>query len=353
MTFLQTIRDGVRGCIVGTAVGDALGMAVEGMSRDDIRTQFGRIEGYLDSASRYYKGLKKGSWTDDTKLTVATAEGISEVFSLDPDAMMREVLARYLLAFQDHKRGFGKTTRESLQDRLDGKNPFDGRHMRRPGNGCAMRSAIIGVFSAVIEYLDMESSTFDASSWSQSDFEKLVIETSLLTHNDSRSITAAVVQAHAARDMFFPNVDESNDNLELLNALVCAAEDVEKKLGGESETPRISEVLKRIPSLLDASDELIADVLKTGGAAFESFPTALAYAIKYKNDFRKAVLAGANAGGDTDTIAAMTGALVGTRLGMEAIPEEWRRELEVSDYLVAVADRLWGVIPWLLYNRVP
>lgn len=106
------------------------------------------------------------------------------------------------------------------------------------------------------------------------------------------------------------------------------------------DIPSISEVLQRIPSVYGASDELIADTLKTGGAAYESFPTALAYAIKYKDDFRSAVLAGSNAGGDTDTIAAMTGALVGTRLGMSAIPTEWREGLEACEHIISVADEL-------------
>ena len=74
----------IRGCIFGTAIGDALGMPSEGMSRENIREEFGRISEYHDSKSRFSKGLFKGNWTDDTKLTIANFVSLAKYLKDNP-----------------------------------------------------------------------------------------------------------------------------------------------------------------------------------------------------------------------------------------------------------------------------
>ena len=64
--------------------------------------------------------------------------------------------------------------------------------------------------------------------------------------------------------------------------------------------------------------------------------------MKYQNDFRSAVVAGANAGGDTDTIAAMIGALIGTKIGYHDIPSEFFIGLEEKLTLMRCADALYN-----------
>jgi len=335
---LVGIRDSVRGCLVGIAVGDALGMPSEGMTRQDILKNFGRIIGFCDSQSRFSRGLAKGQWTDDTKLTIATVGGLIESVKSNAFGNLYVVglamFVNYIQALEEHqKRGFGKTTRESLTARMEGNNPFDGRFPTRPGNGCAMKSAILGIFSDLGALFNKDFGEYDE--------EELVIMVSMLTHNDSRSVVGAMLQAHIAGLFLFGWDLRNEDNFSWIYEQAKYYEDLVIKIPYVKDgTPKISEILAKIPPLLGATDELIADVLKTGGAVYESFPTALAYAIKYQDDFRSAVLAGANAGGDTDTIAAMTGALVGTRVGLSGIPDEWKRELEDYENIVSLADKL-------------
>jgi len=335
---LVGIRDSVRGCMVGTAVGDALGMPSEGMTRQDIISNFGKITGFCDSQSRFSKGLIKGNWTDDTKLTLATAGGLVESAKSnalgDLNAVCSAIFVNYIQALKEHqKRGFGKTTRESLTARMEVKDPFDGRLPTRPGNGCAMKSAVLGVFSGLGTIFDK-----DLGECSE---EELVIKVSMLTHNDSRSIIGAMLQAHIAGLLLFGWNLRNEDNFIWLYEQTKYYEDIVVKIPQVRDgTPKISEIIRKIPPLLGATDEMIADVLKTGGAVYESFPTALAYAIKYQDDFPRSVLAGANAGGDTDTIAAMTGALVGTRVGLSGIPDEWKQGLEDYERIVSLADEL-------------
>lgn len=329
---LSEISNMVAGCIIGTAVGDALGMPTEGMSRENIIQEFGLVSEYQDSKSRFSKGLVRGNWTDDTKLTAANLEGLTEYLSeyfngaIDVNKICEIILSRYLKALEDHRRrGFGKTTRESLNARKEGKDPFADDHKSQPGNGCAMKSAIFGIFSALC---DMQGVGCD--------LRELIIKTSLMTHNDSRSISAAGVQALAAKMIFNKkDLSEYENFMQLFNEALVYEKAFEKYPAIKNERPEISEILPLVFEMASdqTPDDFIAYSLKTGGAAFESFPTALAYAIKYRNDFYKAVCAGANAGGDTDSIAAMSGALVGTNVGSSGIPRTLIDNLEARDYL--------------------
>lgn len=335
---MHRVKDAVRGCLVGTAVGDALGMPSEGMTRTDIANIFGYIDGYRDSNSKFSRELKKGQWTDDTKLALATAEGIIDGLAknsvFNANVIKSAILVIYIEAYMEHQnRGFGRTTRESLKARIEGREPFGPEQVSRPGNGCAMKNAIIGIFSALMIYFGV--------SCSEEDEENFEIDISLLTHNDSRSIVAGLLQAEIAWFLFFGwHLNNETNFSWIVKKAKYYEEKVLKNSLVKDGSPKVSEKIALIPDVIKGSDEMIADILKTSGAAFESFPTALAFAAKYQNDFRKAVLAGANAGGDTDTIAAMSGALVGTRLGFSSIPEEWLAELENKDYIVSVADKL-------------
>ncbi len=341
------LEDRIRGCLVGGAVGDALGMPSEGLTPDEIQTKLGGIYKYRDSASKFSRGLVAGQWTDDTALSLATAEGLINSISsnvVSANDIKTNTLLKYEIALREHNRGFGKTTRESMEDRGKGLDPFDGRHPKRPGNGPAMKSAIIGAFFAATSI----TGNFDYRT-----FAKVADQISLITHNDSRSRTAALLQAHAAMLAITSGTALSDlwiDKQVMFDIMVDNAEKFEESLGKNNESPKISEILPKVWQLKDASDFVIADTLKTSGTVYESFPTALCFAVKYHNDFRSGIVAGANAGGDTDTIAAMTGALLGAKLGFNAIPKDFLEGLERLDHIVDVADRLCEKIAWQYFK---
>ncbi|MEO9256654.1 MAG: ADP-ribosylglycohydrolase family protein, partial [Tepidiformaceae bacterium] len=66
---------------------------------------------------------------------------------------------------------------------------------------------------------------------------------------------------------------------------------------------------------------------------------AMFVAARHENDLRGALLEGANGSGDSDSIATLAGALLGARLGLEALPADWVRDVERSDELLALAGR--------------
>lgn len=74
----KTLKDSIKGCIIAGACGDAFGMPFEGLKKEQIKEYYGTIKAkYYDSEySRHTKGLKKGAYTDDTQLTIATIKAI-------------------------------------------------------------------------------------------------------------------------------------------------------------------------------------------------------------------------------------------------------------------------------------
>ena len=108
-------KDRFIGCLLGCAVGDALGMPVEGWPKERIQTRLGKLTDYLDPVILYDEGGKrlvedefgpihnwtevfsKGEYTDDTILTLAIAESIIECGLPDPVYLTQKQLKQYFL----------------------------------------------------------------------------------------------------------------------------------------------------------------------------------------------------------------------------------------------------------------
>jgi poly(ADP-ribose) glycohydrolase ARH3 len=83
--------------------------------------------------------------------------------------------------------------------------------------------------------------------------------------------------------------------------------------------------------------------------AFNSVPTAIYSFVSHPDSFREAILFAVNLGGDTDTIAAMTGAISGAYLGVEAVPNKWRLKLENGLYIEELAAVLYDI--WIRQRK--
>ena len=88
------------------------------------------------------------------------------------------------------------------------------------------------------------------------------------------------------------------------------------------------------------SDYANISKLGEGWVAEETLAIALYCAIRYQDDFDKAVIAAVNHNGDSDSTGAVTGNIVGAWVGYEAMNEKWKRDLELSDIILEIADDL-------------
>jgi poly(ADP-ribose) glycohydrolase ARH3 len=289
--------DRARGALLGTFVGDALGMPHEGSPPPSVPERLEMLEARLGA----------GTYTDDTEMMIALAETLLERDRVDPDELGRTFLAAY-----DPRRGYGGGTRAVLALVERGmpaseaaQRVFDGRGSL--GNGAAMRVAPVAVRFA-------------------GDPERVVAEadrSARATHAHPFGIDAARVQA----------------------AAVAAALRDEDVLGACRRAAAAAESLHRldaVETLLEGPAPVPAEVARRLGntsAGQESVPAAL-YAALAVGGFEHAVTFAVRCGGDADTIGAMTGAIAGARHGAAAIPARWSDALEDGEWGRSHVERL-------------
>ncbi|WP_022867345.1 PfkB family carbohydrate kinase [Schaalia vaccimaxillae] len=304
-----SIRDRALGALTGLAVGDALGMPTQAMSPEWIRTHYGAITG-LTSASPdqpYAPNMPAGSVTDDTEQALLVADLlVAGGGRIDPNQF-----AQTLLAWEDDmiRRGsldlLGPSTKAALEAVRAGADPTT-TGTTGATNGAAMRVTPIGIASPTTT-----TDLFFTRVW------------------DSCQVTHATRQGFQSAALVAAAVSLGVDGCSVAQALSGAVELVSKR-GDEGAWNEHADVLARTRTALELAQapsdsqpfiEMIRAHIGTSVEATESIPAAFALARKYADDPMQAVLAAANLGGDTDTIGAITGAILGACLGPAAFAD--------------------------------
>ena len=285
---------------MGLAVGDALGAPVEGMYREEIERQYGRVTELFGGG---WLGLGAGEWTDDTAMMLCIARSIVEKGRFDPE----DVAQKFLGWFQAGALGIGRTTWVALEALSTGASWQDaGRiaHQRlgglSAGNGSIMRCAPIGLLDA-------------------RNPERLIkdsIDSSRITHWGPKAGWGAVALNLA------------------ISQLLCEDKDgLLDKVVSKIEQPEVRQALAKVAVL--RMEELVPSgfVLDTLQAAMWCFLNT--------SSFEDALVAAVNLGGDTDTIGAVCGALSGVCYGLEAIPSRWQQPLAGRLEIIELAERIY------------
>lgn len=302
MTAGPDLTDRFRGALVGTAVGDALGAPVEGHPHVP--------RGYLDSISDNPPNL---SYTDDTAMTFGLAESLVACGRFEGAHMAQTLADRY---GKEPWRGYGAGPPQVFARLAAGvawdeaaRSLFGGQGSY--GNGAAMRVAPV----ALHVYPDLQQAA------------EIAHLSALITHTHPEGIDGAVMQAVGVTAML--RQTSPSDPSEITSVLLAHVQTAVFR-------NKVAFIDRHVG---DRPLEDIADVLGTGIAAHTSVPTALACFLANPDSFADAVKAAISLGGDTDTIAAMTGALSGAYLGHAAIPAPWK-SVEGASQLITLADSL-------------
>lgn len=289
-----------QGCLVGVAVGDALGMPVEGWTRERIRDQFGCLRELVDGP------LPAGSVTDDTQQTLLLAESLVERGEFEAE----DVVQRLVRWYQSRPFGIGAHTEKVLRLIAQGVSwqqaTEEVERQDAPwtaGNGSLMRCAPI----ALRYYRDI-SALLDYSH-----------QSSALTHPNPL--------ARAACAFFNAVLSRVLRGWEKKEALSFAMELM-------AHAPH--ELLDRVQGIGNKA----ADELGASGFVLDTLEVAL-WAWWHYDNFEEALVAVVNLGGDADTNGAVTGALMGAQVGVEAIPLRWRQRVAVLDRCLTLAEGLY------------
>lgn len=282
--------DALAGVLIGTAVGDALGLPMEGIGA---RRQPRLFPGPL----RHRLIGRFGMLSDDTEHTFLLAQSLLE--SPDDSVAFQHSLARRLRWWlAAAPAGVGFATLRAILRLWAGVAP-NRSGVRSAGNGAAMRSALLGVYFAD-----------DANRR-----HTFVRASTVITHRDVRAEIAALAVAETAAWM---TAEKSNIGV-LFESFAALGDDEEWQtlLKQLQASLALDLPVATFASRIGATD-------RVSGYAFQSVPVAIYAALRHSSDYSTALAQVIACGGDTDTAGAITGALIGARLGTAAIPEEWR-----------------------------
>lgn len=309
----EELLDRFRGCMLGLAVGDALGMPVEGLTRDQIRDCLGEVrEMVAPDQDHFHCGLSPGQYTDDTEQTLLLAETIIEAGFFDVERFASKLAdwGRCWIADPSKNRGVGWTSRTAIQELLRNR-PWQEAGLSTPTCGSAMRTAPIGLvyhcnLDLVARYADQQSRPTHSSKAAR-----------------AGSIAVAVGVALSLLGFAPPRV---------LEMAAAFSERVDRDFS------RRLLIIKELHKLDPA--EALAEI-GTSPTVVETVPAAFYCHLNFEPE--EALITAASSGGDTDSIASIAGALAGASRGSAWVPDRWLSCLEERERIEAAATDLADV----------
>ena len=282
----------ILGAILGTAVGDALGLPYENLSRR-------RGVRLLGEPDRHRFLFGHGMVSDDTEHTCMVAQALIASGG-DPEQFARSLAWRLRGWLLTLPAGIGSATLRAIVKLWAGFSP-QSSGVFSAGNGPAMRSAILG---AAID--------------DPTQLRRLVEINTRITHRDPKAEHGAFAVALAAR-------------LAQLQPAVSGAAYLEQlldQLQEESSQPFLELVDQAVASAAAGASTLefaAAQGWQHGitGYVYRTVPVALHAWLRQPRDFRTAVMDVIRCGGDTDSTAAIVGGIVGAAVGKAGIPADW------------------------------
>ena len=300
------------GALAGLALGDALGMPTQAMSPEQIRAVYGRITGLVDAdaSQPYAPGMPAGSVTDDTEqaLLVASLLVRGRGSSSGRVALDAGEFAHALLAWEDSmiERGsldlLGPSTKAALERVRAGEDPLSVGGAGTT-NGAAMRVTPIGV----------AMSTADPEA-----FAEAVWSSCRVTHATRQGFQSAALVAAAVSMGIDAARSPSLDLRSLLWKAVTYVDSLPER-GAWTPDPDVVAATRRAMQLAvnPASSSLECLVEQVGTSVASAHAIPMAFALLTRDPSPRALLDAANLGGDTDTIGAIAGAILGATVGVE------------------------------------
>jgi len=302
--------DKFKGTLLGVAIGDTLGAPFEGELRSIIHSNFTNFEEFIKSNKKLFN-----TYTDDTQLTLHTAEALIKGAGYDIDYLINA----YIKWLDDPPIGPGYGCLSSIR-KLNYGVPWQEAASDSGGNGTAMRVAPIGLFFSK----DLEK------------LKSMAIESSQITHSHPAASAGALVVARSVAYLIERPSSERIDADDFFNAIISPILNSEDEIWEE-----FIGILRKVQSSINAST-LESGLIKFSqagvkapyfiesylGKAFvhpytlSTVACAIFVFMKKQRSFKECIYALSTAGGDSDTIGAIGGALAGAYFGRNEIPNE-------------------------------
>ena len=316
------------GALAGLALGDALGMPTQAMSPAQIRAVYGRITGLVDgdASQPYAPGMPAGSVTDDTEqaLLVASLLVRGRGTSSDRVALDAGEFAHALLDWEDSmiERGsldlLGPSTKAALERVRAAEDPLSVGGAGTT-NGAAMRVTPIGI---AVSTADPEA--FADAVWSSCQ----------VTHATRQGFQSAALVAAAVSMGIDWDTPSASDMTALLWKALTYVDSLPER-GAWTPDPDVVAATRRAMHLVanpaSSSLECLVEQVGTSVASAQAIP--MAFALLARDPSPRALLDAANIGGDTDTIGAIAGAILGGAFGEQVLPADSLSMIEEVSHL--------------------
>lgn len=300
----------IKDALIGFAVGDALGVPVEFTDRKRLMDQ--NITTMLGNMSH---NVEKGTWSDDTSMVIATMDSMINKKTIDYE----DIMNNFILWIKEGKYtpdnkafGVGKITIQALGNFKRGSKPIDSglNSFKSNGNGSLMRILPIA-FYCYEKKLDRD------------DIYSLVREISSLTHRHEISYLGAYIYT-----LYIINLLAGKDKEEAYNSIK-----------NESYDMFTEEFLKYYKRILKSNmKDLKLDEIKSTAFVVDTLESVF-WCFLNTDSYDDSVLKAIHLGNDTDTIAALVGALSGIYYGYDSINKDWIKDLRCLDYLEKISER--------------
>ncbi len=349
--------DAVRGCILGGAVGDALGYPVEFLREAQIFHQYGRngITAYtLDPATG------KALISDDTQMSLFTANGLlvgdtrGAMHGIQglPREYVMKAYRDWLKTQQSAHPAPGRRRRSAKADGISWLLDVPELYARRaPGLTCL---SALEDGTAYDDYVAAKRNHSKgcggimrvaplAVSYQPGDIRQLDMEGAQLaaiTHGHSLGYMPAAVLVHIISRIIFP---PEGKRMSLKEIILEARDTVSSVFTGDPHLGELTDQIDRAVLLSEndaPGDPENIRQLGEGWVAEETLGISLYCALKHQDDFSSGVTAAVNHSGDSDSTGAVTGNILGAWLGCEAIADCWKNDLELADVILEIADDL-------------
>ena len=340
--------DRIKGCLMGGAMGDALGYAVEFTLEDEIFQTYGPAG--ITAYDLNFAPTGEAIISDDTQMTLFTACGLLCADTAGVSSASCPPSRRFVeMAYVDwlHTQ-YPNQKKAGLCWLLQEPRLFS---RRAPGGTCLTALSTYAQNSTTQDYIAASRNTSKGCGGvmrvapialqNHGDIEVLDMEAaqvSAITHGHSLGYIPSAILCHIIHRILFPTTSRD------LKSLVLEALDTANKLfAGDPYLPQLNKLIKNAIKLSENTAPDLKNIHKLGEGwvAEEALAISIYCSLRYKDNFSAAIIAAANHKGDSDSTAAITGNILGALLGFEAIEDKWKQDLELKEIIETIAQDLY------------
>jgi len=302
----------IQGCVLGAAIGDAMGCPVEFLSLEQIHQQYG-ADGITDYVLFKNKDdLRYAPYTDDTQMAEAVINGLLDNYNeLDP-AM--QAIARHFIKWEQHPQGGHRAPGNAC---IHGCKQLDsGIHWSEAGGATA--GGCGSVMRAYPFALFFHDDIHKAEQWA--------VEHSKLTHRDPIALAACAAMAVATVMCL---------QRQAVDDIMLSMTEVAGRYSSETAF-----MLQKACNATPEAESKMKNWYQ-GWAAHEAITLAAYLFKRHYRDSKQAILSAANTPGDSDSIGTLVGALCGAYNGINGLPQHWIDQLERNRELYALSNVIY------------